>query len=218
MIPSNLPLGILVRSYQSSDRNRIRQLCCETGFLGGDITPVFEDREIFADYLTRYYTDQEPESSFVLEHHGVVKGYLLGSRFPRRQKVFNFFNNLLLFTRGIARYSKYNKATRDFIKWVLRRSWKEVPPAPRGSAHFHFNILPEAQGLAHATALMNAYLAYLRTHQVSSVYGQVVTFASRRGAKLFERYGFQVLERKEITKYRKVHPERVYLTTVFMKL
>ena len=115
-------------------------------------------------------------------------------------------------------YPSYNKATRNFIGWILRNSWREVPAAPRKSAHFHFNILPEAQGLAHSTALMNAYLDYLRSKGVESVYGQVVTFETRRGARVFERYGFQVLERREITKYRKVYSEPVYLTTVLMKL
>ena len=210
--------GVVIRRYVTADRSRVRQLCCETGFLGRDITPVFEDRELFADYLTRYYTDVEPESSFVLEHDGVIKGYLLGSRSPLRQQYFSFFNNIGLFLRGMSRYPRYAKPTRDFIGWILRNSWREVPAAPRRSAHFHFNILPEAQGLAHSTALMNAYLDYLRSVGVTSVYGQVVTFETRRGARVFERYGFQVLERREITKYRKVYSEPVYLTTVLMNL
>lgn len=210
--------GVVIRHYAACDRARVRELCCETGFLGRDIAPVFEDRELFADYLTRYYTDVEPESSFVLEQHGIIKGYLLGSHSPLRQQQFSFFNNIRLFLRGMSRYPRYKKTTRDFIGWILRNSWREVPAAPRRSAHFHFNILPEAQGLAHSTALMNAYLDYLRGVGVTSVYGQVVTFETRRGAKVFERYGFQVLERKEITKYRKIHPEPVYLTTVLMKL
>lgn len=210
--------GIVIRRYQVGDRERVRQLCCETGFLGRDIAPVFEDRSLFADYLTRYYTDVEPESSFVLEHYGVIKGYLLGSRSPLRQQFFSFFNNIKLFMRGMSRYPRYNKPTRDFIGWILRNSWREVPAAPRRSAHFHFNILPEAQGLANSSALMNAYLNYLRDAGITSVYGQVVTFETRRGARVFERYGFQVLERKEITKYRKIYSEPVYLTTVLMKL
>lgn len=210
--------SVLIRPYQTSDRARVRELCCQTGFLGQDIAPVFEDRELFADYLTRYYTDIEPESSFVLEQEGVIKGYLLGSHLPLRQQCFNFANNIKLFCRGMIHYPSYNKATRNFIGWILRNSWREVPAAPRKSAHFHFNILPEAQGLAHSTALMNAYLDYLRSKGVESVYGQVVTFETRRGARVFERYGFQVLERREITKYRKVYSEPVYLTTVLMKL
>jgi hypothetical protein len=43
-----------IRRFQASDREAIRRLCCDTGFLGNPIDPVFEDREIFADYLTRY--------------------------------------------------------------------------------------------------------------------------------------------------------------------
>ena len=48
--------GIHIRQFQGSDREAVRQLCCDTGFLGEPIDPVFEDRELFANYLTRYYT------------------------------------------------------------------------------------------------------------------------------------------------------------------
>jgi hypothetical protein len=46
----------------------------------------------------------------------------------------------------------------------------------------------------------------------------MVTFESRRGAKMFERYGFKVLNRAEISKYRRFHPEPVYLCTVIKDL
>ena len=69
-----------IRGYKASDRIAVRKLCCATGFLGAPIDPVFQDRELFADFLTTYYTDHEPESSFVLEVDGEIRGYLLGSR------------------------------------------------------------------------------------------------------------------------------------------
>src|SRR5204863_9697066 len=93
-----------IRKLQPGDRARIRELCCETGFLGNPIDPVFEDRELFADYLTAYYTDWEPESSFVLLVNGEIRGYLLGSRWPFRQQCYAFYQNLSLFLRGISRY------------------------------------------------------------------------------------------------------------------
>ena len=46
----------------------------------------------------------------------------------------------------------------------------------------------------------------------------MVTFESRRGAKVLERYGFRVVEKREITKWRNKHPEPVYLTTVIKQL
>ena len=80
------------------------------------IDPVFEDRELFADYLTAYYTDWEPESSFVLLVNGEIRGYLLGSRFPFRQQLYNAYNNVALFLHGIFRYPGYNAAS----TWVRR--------------------------------------------------------------------------------------------------
>jgi len=41
---------------------------------------------------------------------------------------------------------------------------------------------------------------------------------SRRGEKMFERYGFKVMNRAEITKYKSFYPESVYLSTVIKNL
>ena len=60
----------IIRSYRASDREAVRKLCCDTGFLGDPINPVYEDRQLFADFLTAYYTDHEPESCFLLEVDG----------------------------------------------------------------------------------------------------------------------------------------------------
>ena len=49
---------------------------------------------------------------------------------------------------------------------------------------------------------------YLHEHGEKRVYGQMVVFEDRRGTKMFERYGFKVMNRAEITKYRDLHPTR----------
>jgi ribosomal protein S18 acetylase RimI-like enzyme len=201
-----------------TDRARVRALCCDTGFLGNPIDPVFEDREIFADYLTAYYTDWEPESAFVLLVNGEIRGYLLGSRRPFRQQLYNLYSNASLFLRGMWRFRRYNAASKKFVRWILTQAWKEVPAAPRRTAHFHFNLLPEARQLATTRTLMERFLDHLRRHGERAVYGQMVVFEDRRGAKMFERFGFRVLNKMEITKYRDVHPEPVYLCTVIKDL
>ncbi len=213
-----LPSSFLIRKYATGDRDAVRTLCCLTGFLGKPIDPIFEDRELFADYLTRYYTDKEPESSFVIEQNGVVKGYLLGSRFPWKHQLFSISQNLGLFFRMLTRYQGYNECTREFIHWILKNSWREVPAAPRRTAHFHFNLLPEVQSWKGTLVLLNTYFDYLSSAGETAVFGQIVTFQSRRGAALFERYGFRVVEKREITKYRNIYPEKVYLTTVIKQL
>ena len=196
----------------------VRRLCCDTGFLGNPIDPVFEDRELFADYLTAYYTDEEPESSFVVESDGEVLGYLLGSRHPRRQRRHGILQNLSLFLRGIVRYPRYNTASRKFVNWILFQGWKEVPESPKDIPHFHINLLPEVRNVASTRAVMDAYLAYLVENGEKRVFGQMVVFEGRRGTRMFERYGFKVLNKAEITKYRELHPEPVYLCTVLKDL
>ena len=42
-----------IRSYRASDRIAVRQLCCQTGFLGTPIDPVYEDRQLFAAMLDK---------------------------------------------------------------------------------------------------------------------------------------------------------------------
>jgi len=208
----------VIRPYHPSDRETVRRLCCETGYLGQAIDPVFQDRELFADYLTSFYTDWEPESTFVLEQDGEVKGYLMGSRRPFLHQLHSFMTNLGLFAKGIFRYPRYNASSKAFVRWILLNAWREVPAAPRRLPHFHFNLLPEVQGLVRSRELLIQFLDHLRSHGETKVFGQVVTFEDRRGAKVFERFGFQVLEKKEITKYRAHREEPVYLCTVLKDL
>ncbi|MGI9086266.1 MAG: GNAT family acetyltransferase [Chthoniobacterales bacterium] len=207
-----------IRSFRASDREAVRRLCCQTGFLGEPIDPVYEDRELFADFLTTYYTDHEPESSFVVESGGELVGYLLGSRKPLRNQLYSFYQNVCLFGRALLRYGQYNQASRRFILWLLANGWREVPAAPRRTPHFHINLLPHARKISTTRALLSAYFSYLYRCGEKRVYGQIVTFESRRGERMFERYGFRVMNRAEITKYRAFYPESVYLSTVIKNL
>jgi hypothetical protein len=207
-----------IRSYRASDREAVRRLCCLTGFLGAPIDPVYEDRELFADFLTTYYTDHEPQSSFVIEKDGELQGYLLGSRRPLLNQFYSFYQNLCLFLRALLRYRSYNARSRRFILWILMNGWREVPAAPRRTPHFHINLLPEARKISTTRALLSAYFSYLYRSGEKRVYGQIVTFESRRGERMFERYGFRVMNRAEITKYKAYYPESVYLSTVIKNL
>ena len=75
-----------VRSYLPRDRDRVRWVCCETGFLGDPQEGVFIGRKIFADLWSSYWTDLEPESAFVAEVEGRVEGYILGCLDTHRQE------------------------------------------------------------------------------------------------------------------------------------
>jgi GNAT superfamily N-acetyltransferase len=212
--------AVQLRPYSASDREAVRRICADTGFLGQPIDPVFEDRELFADYLTDYYTRFEPDALLVCEVGGEVRGYLMGCRHPLRKQAYQAFANIRVAARALYRcYARpYNGASRAFLRWVLLNSWREVPAAPRNTPHFHMNVLPDARSVRGTRALIKAFLDLLRTHGCQRVYGQMVTYATRRNERLFNRYGFEVIDRVQVTKYRAHHPEPVLLSTVVKDL
>jgi hypothetical protein len=207
-----------IRPYRHSDRDAVRTLCCDTGFLGKPIDPVFEDRELFADFLTGYYLKHEPDSAFVVLAGGAVKGYLLGSRNPVKHQICSLMQNLVQALRMLGRYGRYNAESRRFIQWIISKAWREVPAAPRTIGHFHINLLPEMRSIVVCRQLLETYFRFLHENKVKQVHAQMVTFDGRRGFKLFERYGFRVLNQSEITKYRQFTTQSVYLCTIVKEL
>jgi hypothetical protein len=212
------PKDLRVRNYQAGDREAVRQLCCDTGFLGNPIDPVFEDRELFANFLTDYYLEHEPESAFVITSNEEIKGYLLGSRFPLKHQVHSVFQSAHNAVKALTRYPRYKPASRRFLHWIVLNAWREVPAAPRRIGHFHVNLLPEVRSIEGFRLLLETYLRFLYERGVKRVHAQMVTFDGRRGFKLFERYGFTVLNRSEITKYKRFTSQNVYLCTIVKEL
>jgi hypothetical protein len=210
----------VIRPYRPEDRGALRAICADTGFLGQPIDPVFEDRELFADYLTSYYTDAEPESTLVCEFDGEVQGYLMGCRLPKRKARYETRMLPGLVLRGLWRYftRPYNAASRKYVRWILTRARRENPFTPPDIPHFHFNIRPEARNVATTVELVDTFLRYLCDHGEKQVYAQVVAYESRRGVRTFARFGFRVIDQREVTKYRDYHPGKIYLFTILKDL
>ena len=210
----------VIRPFHAADRPAVRAICADTGFLGRPIDPVFEDRELFADYLTAYYTDVEPESTFVCELGGEVKGYVMGCRFPKGKARFEARMLPGLVVRGLWRCftRPYHAASRKYIWWILTQARRENPHTPPNIPHFHFNIRPEARSVAATREMVDIFLDYLVRHGEKQVYAQVVSYESRRGERMFARYGFRVVDEREVTKYRDYRPEKIYLLTILKDL
>jgi len=209
-----------IRTYRATDRPVVRRICADTGFLGQPIDPVFEDRELFADYLTAYYLRFEPDTTLVCEVDGEVMGYLMGCRRPIVHQMYQALGNFSVAARAIYRCQRrpYGGASRQFMRWVVFNAWREVPAAPSFVPHFHINLLPAARSMRNTRRLIQSFLELLHRNGHKRVYGQMVTYETRRNDELFERYGFRVTHRAEITKYRRTYHERVFLSTVVKDL
>jgi len=209
-----------VRPYRPEDRALIRKICADTGFLGKPIDPVFEDRELFADFLTGPYTDAEPENCFVLEgSNGAIEGYLTASSDPKKRRHYlakKFPGWMWRAARGLL--GGYRPASRKYLRWLIFRGRKETPAAPPNAAHFHINLTTEAKAVSSARSLIDVFLVKAGRDGVRCVYGQIVTRGGRRGERMFARYGFRVTDRKRVTKFQSHSKEEVALCTVVKDL
>lgn len=210
-----------VRPYRTEDRTAVRSICCETGFMGDPVDPLFADRDAFADFFTRYYTDYEPENCLVATDGDQVVGYLLGCCRPRRHR---WRQPWLLATRVIPKVigrflaGRYERQSRRFLFWVVFRASRETPDAPADAGHFHINLLPAHRRGRLGRKLVFGFLDSLPARGITRIYGQIQTRDDRRTERLFERYGFRLLDRREITKFKRFDPAPVYVSTVFLDL
>jgi hypothetical protein len=171
---------MFIRPYRAQDRRDVREICLYTAFrnLGGQA--FFEDRELFADYWTKYYTDYEPESLFVVDAKGSPVGYLMGCVDTRRfvrtvaLRVAPPIVARILFGLAARRYRK--KVSYTFLHWLLRYSWKEAPavPAEKYPAHLHFNVLPSAYRKKFFTGMCFAFVDFLERRSIELFHFQAL--------------------------------------------
>ena len=210
----------ITRPYEKRDREQVRHICCETGFLGEPIDAAFGDRDLFADYLTRYYTDIEPESALVGEKGGKVVTYLLCCKHWQLNRWWNVWNGIRMAIKAGWRFlcGRYDTKSRKFLKWVITRGWRETPWAPPHAAHFHFNSLKGHRKMGIARDLVVTMMENLQKHKVRRVYGQMITYDNRRTERVYEYIGWKVVGKKQVTKYKDLMDRKMYLTTVVREL
>jgi len=218
-----------IRKYEPKDRKSVRDLCCDTGFLGNPIDPVFGDRDLFADIHTKYYLEKEPESVFIAEYRGSVVGYILGCKNSRDfQRYFILRILPLTVFKLIWRYfTRYNQKERRYARWLLFRSLRETPKIPKDSAHLHIDLKEEYRSKDMGRRLTKEFFNYLRENKVKRVYGGVFSFEKRRKPDLFERVlqrigikgiDFKIYDKKETTVWRDLIKGKAYLLRIVRDL
>ncbi len=210
-------MSVLIRPYSPSDRAAVRHICCETGFSGDPVDPLFCDRDAFADFLTRYYTDWEPESTLIVEDDGQVTGYLTACIRYRYFKAVQLYLFTCVIIPKIAfrlLTGRYNAQSRAFLKWICLKGNRETPAAPKRSAHFHFNLLKDYRRAGIGLRLVVRLKEILRSRGVKRVYGQIQTSDGRRTERVFQHYGFEFYDKCKVTKFQDFHDNTIYCSTL----
>jgi GNAT superfamily N-acetyltransferase len=153
---------LVIRPYQSADRQAVFRIGAGTAFFGAPIEACLEDRNLFLDAFYAYYTDLEPQHSWVACADGQVVGFLAGcvdTRLHNRQLlrviIPRLAGNLL---RGRYHFGKrswhyFSGMLAGFLRGELTRVDLDAYPA-----HLHINVESAWRGVKLGQRLMDAWL------------------------------------------------------------
>jgi len=184
----------IVRPYEPRDRAAVRQIAYETADSGEPAERLFSDRAVMADILTRYYTDFEPQSLWVVDHAGQAVGYLSGCLDDRRyQRVMAWRVVPAALVRAIARGALARRETWRLLGALVRtwRSGEFHQPAALAQypAHLHINIQQGFRGQQIGPRLVERFVEQARVAGLGGIHAGVheENLPARR---FFERLGF----------------------------
>ncbi|HTV43287.1 MAG TPA: GNAT family N-acetyltransferase [Candidatus Sulfotelmatobacter sp.] len=212
---------VVVRHYKPEDREAIRQICCDTGFLGNPIETIFSDREIFADLFTNPYLDYGPNWAWVAEDGGKVVGYLLGSisaSFNYTLMYSGFQTTVKMIKRAATGCYAGHPRSRHFIRWLLTSGYREQPKHPENAAHLHLNVEKSHRGRGLGLRLWQAFEQQLETSGIRTCYGAFFSRPRRRPEAVYSKLGFSVFDRKATTIFQPEISEPVEIVCVHRKV
>ena len=215
------PFQVRLRQYRDCDREEIRRICCDTGFLGNPIDPLYQDRELFADLFTNAYLEYEPEWTLVAEKEGRVAGYLTGSvspHFNRNLFVSGFQMSCKMFNRFITGKYRHHPRSEQFVRWLLTRGLIEQPGHPEDAAHLHLNLEKPLRWGSVARRLLSTFENMILATGIDHYYAKFFSCPQRNPERLYVHLGFQVYDRSETTFFRPEISDRVFIVCVHKRL
>jgi ribosomal protein S18 acetylase RimI-like enzyme len=201
---------VKIRIYRPADRDAVRQLAYDTADAGQRSS--FADPVLQMDLLTRYYTDHEPQSTWIAEQRGEVVGYLTGCLNTRRFATW-------MSTRGnaaiVIRMLLRNLFRPQLWRWVKARirtvragGAHREPWITSHPAHFHLNLKPAARGQGVGAHLLDAFLTQCQNAGVPGVH-LPTRHDNVAAQRFFRRHGFQPLAMVEAYRHNGTQLEPV---------
>lgn len=193
-------MALQIRPYEPRDRAALRQICSETADAGRPIERFFPDREVFADVLTNYYTEFEPQSVFVAESGGDVVGYVTGSVDTKRfLRTMMWRIGPVAFVKALLRGTLWHPQTvrlfRANIGMWLKNGYRTGPTLDNYPAHLHVNVREDFRGQRLGERLVEAFCERARAAGARGVHAGV-SAENLRGRHFFEELGFVELYRE----------------------
>jgi len=189
--------NLIVRPYKPSDYQGVRKICCDSADMGKPVENFFYDREVFADLLTRYYMDYEPQGLWVALQDGEIIGYLMSCNDSR--SYFNIMAWWILpkviirsLLRGVFFHRQPWIILRAILKSYLIGGFRRNISLDSYPAHLHVNVKNGFRGQHVGKNLAEAFFAQASNKGIKGVH-LAVRQDNLSACHFFEQLGFFVL-------------------------
>jgi ribosomal protein S18 acetylase RimI-like enzyme len=208
----------MIDRYRRRDRQHIRDICVQTCWLGRYEPALLPDDWIWAEYWTRYFTDVEPDLTWVArDASGVAVGYLSGT--VNETRFHAYAPRLALgiawhaIRERILRVPRTRRAVLAMLGAVARGDMAlSARLQRRYPAALHVNLMPEARGYGLGRRLVETLCDALNDRSIPGVHAQTISANASAGA-LFERTGFHLAARKPSRAYAHFDPRPMEVHT-----
>jgi len=190
--------NIIIRPYKKEDRQSLRDLCCDVANRGQPIEDLLPDREVAADLLSKYYTDYEPESSFIALSDGKLVGYINGGLDNRRYGLVMFWLLMPpLLIKAFKRGFFFKPQIRQLFKGMIK-NWRRIFVWRKKSfhshqGHLHIGVADDCRGQKVGQRLVETLIDYARTTGIGELAASVHD-QNKNACHFFESQGFKVRE------------------------
>ncbi|MBM3249645.1 MAG: hypothetical protein FJZ09_02225 [Candidatus Omnitrophica bacterium] len=213
-------MQVIIRPYRKADRKAVRQIAWDTAFMGRPADAFFSGKALLTGFLTRYFTEYEPQSSFVAESEGSVVGYLLGAKDTAvLARIFKAKILPGLILQAVFSGALFRKKNLAFFRncWQsLRNKEFRMPDLSRDyPATLHINLTEAARGEGTGAKLIAAYLDHLRKNNAAGVH---LATLSQRASVFFQAQGFTLLYEARRTYFRHILKDDLTLSVFGMRL
>lgn len=193
---------VIIRKYESRDRQAVRRLCCNTAYFGEPCETFFPDRRLLADLVMNYFTDYEDQHIWIAEHEAEVVGYIAACFEETRHKRIMLFKIVpISLIRALIRGKIWSIKTYKLIAYSLKSFFlKETNLAKldykRFPVHIHQNIKKGFRGKGIGSRLLIALLNEVKENNLSGI--RFKALRQEPEFLFFEKYGFKKYDCKRV--------------------
>jgi ribosomal protein S18 acetylase RimI-like enzyme len=185
-----------IRKYNVNDRNSLFKIGADTAFFGDQIEVYLDDRQLFLDSFYAYYTDIEPNYSWVAICEDQLIGFLTGCIDARKYQrdIYRIIIPRVIKKLFQGKYRIRYRSVSYFaglLTAVLHGGHYSID-YNMYPAHLHINIDKKFRGFGLGKTLIHAYLEQLSSLKVRGVYLHT-TSQNITAYKLYEKLGFKLL-------------------------